>query len=127
LLRIGTQFRELEEAVEKAEEERRIADAKVERLRKQKKMWFEKMMRAVRRGLSSVEELERIEREEAEREAERSITGRPSSATSFSQIPDAEWNAVFPEGLTFDPSLLASLGAVDDSPSAAPSNAASSN
>ena len=31
-------------------------------------MWFEKMMRAVRRGINSVEELERVEQEEVEAE-----------------------------------------------------------
>jgi hypothetical protein len=56
----------LEDAVEKAEEERRVVDVKIECLRKQKKLWLEKMMRTVRRGISSVEELEKIEKEKAE-------------------------------------------------------------
>ena len=42
------------------------AEERVLRLRKQKRAWFEKMMRAVSRGIDSVEELERVEREEAE-------------------------------------------------------------
>ncbi|KAK8007035.1 hypothetical protein PG989_001025 [Apiospora arundinis] len=55
--------------IEEVEERRREMDAKVQRLRKQKKLWFEKMMRAVQRGLNSVEELECVEREEAKEEA----------------------------------------------------------
>jgi uncharacterized protein YdcH (DUF465 family) len=83
LVKIGTKFCELEDTVKKVEEERRVIDAKIERLRKQKKLWLEKMMRAVRCGISSVEELEKVEKEEVEREAERLLSDRPSSATSF--------------------------------------------
>jgi len=54
----------MEEQLEGAEGELRAAALKVERLRKQKKMWFEKMMRAVHRGIRDLEELERVEREE---------------------------------------------------------------
>jgi hypothetical protein len=89
------------------------AENKVFRLRKQKKLWLEKMMRAVRRGISSVEELEKVEKEEAEREAGRLLSDRPSSATSFAQIPDSEWGVIFPEGLPFDPSFLTSLAPGD--------------
>jgi hypothetical protein len=56
----------LEDAVEKAEEERRVVDIKIERLRKQKKLWLEKMMCTVRYGILSVEELEKIKKEKAE-------------------------------------------------------------
>ena len=41
-------------------------DAKIDRLRKQKKLWYEKMRRAVARGITDLEELDRVEREEAE-------------------------------------------------------------
>jgi len=61
LRKIATQHQKLEDELERAEE-------KVLRLRKQKKMWFEKMMRAISRGVDSVEELERVEKEEAKRE-----------------------------------------------------------
>ncbi|KAF5009660.1 hypothetical protein FDECE_4137 [Fusarium decemcellulare] len=64
LRHIAVQHQKLEEELERAEE-------KVLRLRKQKKLWFEKMMRAVSRGLDTVEELERVEKEEAEKEAAR--------------------------------------------------------
>jgi hypothetical protein len=66
LVQIGTRFRKLEDTVEKTEEEYQVIDVKIERLRKQKKLWLEKMMRTVRYGISSVEELEKIEKEEAE-------------------------------------------------------------
>ncbi|KAM3564193.1 hypothetical protein ARSEF4850_001971, partial [Beauveria asiatica] len=59
LRNIASQHIKLERELEEAEE-------KVLRLRKQKKLWFEKMMRAVTRGIDNVEELERVEREEAE-------------------------------------------------------------
>jgi hypothetical protein len=114
LVRIGTQFRELEEAVERAEEERRAADAKVERLRKQKKLWFEKMMRAVRRGISSVEELERVEKEEAEREAVHAAENRPPSSDS-NHLDEAfidDWNSLYP-GVVLDPSIMVDFGLVD--------------
>jgi hypothetical protein len=96
LERAGRQFHEHELALEKLEEERRIMDAKIERLRKQKKMWFEKMMRAVRRGISSVEELERVEKEEAEREAARQTEGRPSSPDSH-LLDGFNWDVSFPD------------------------------
>ncbi|KAF3759861.1 hypothetical protein M406DRAFT_243427, partial [Cryphonectria parasitica EP155] len=44
------------------------AKEKVLRLHKQKRMWFEKMMRAVRCSINNVEELDCIEAEEAEEE-----------------------------------------------------------
>jgi hypothetical protein len=66
LRRIGTQHQKAESELEAAEEELEKASAKVRRLRRQKKLWFEKMMRAVARGIDNVEELERVERLEAE-------------------------------------------------------------
>jgi hypothetical protein len=61
----------MESELEAAEGERRAIDVKIERLRKQKRMWYEKMMRAVRRGIDNVEELERVENEEAGAERKR--------------------------------------------------------
>ena len=71
LRRLGQQHQRMESELEAAEEERRAIDAKIERLRKQKRMWYEKMMRAVRRGIDNVEELERVENEEVEAERKR--------------------------------------------------------
>ncbi|EJT68143.1 hypothetical protein GGTG_14278 [Gaeumannomyces tritici R3-111a-1] len=45
------------------------AKEKVLRLQKQKRMWLDKVIRAVRRGIDSVEELVRVKREEAEQVA----------------------------------------------------------
>ncbi|KAH9229109.1 hypothetical protein K456DRAFT_56502 [Colletotrichum gloeosporioides 23] len=52
------------------------------------KMWFEKMMRAVRCGINSVEELERVEREEAEAEQHWREEVRPPSASSNHLLMD---------------------------------------
>ncbi|KAM4062733.1 hypothetical protein HRG_010001 [Hirsutella rhossiliensis] len=72
LRNIANQHIKLERELEEAEE-------KVLRLRKQKKLWFEKMMRAVSRGIDNVEELERVEKEEAEKERQRVEEARPPS------------------------------------------------
>ncbi len=66
LRRIADHHMRFKRELESAKEERRLIDAKIERLHKQKKLWFEKMMRAVSRGIDNVKELERVEREEAE-------------------------------------------------------------
>ncbi|KAH9225993.1 hypothetical protein K456DRAFT_59059 [Colletotrichum gloeosporioides 23] len=63
-------------------DELQAAEEKVLRLRKQKKIWFEKMMHAVRCGIDSVEELEQVEREEAEAEQHQQEEVRPPSAGS---------------------------------------------
>ncbi|KAK2772802.1 hypothetical protein CKAH01_13804 [Colletotrichum kahawae] len=47
-------------------DELQAVEKKVLHLRKQKKIWFKKMIRIVRRSIDSVEELERVEREEVE-------------------------------------------------------------
>ena len=84
--------------------------AKLERLRRQKKLWFEKMLRAVRRGVKSVEELERVEKEEADREAARVAENRPPSATSFSFDKDfiPNWNAVHGD-VVLSPSMIEAM------------------
>lgn len=64
---IADQHYKLKRKLEEAEERALAESQKVIRLQKQKKLWFEKMMRAVSRGIDNVEELERVEREEAER------------------------------------------------------------
>lgn len=51
-----------------AEEEFELAVAKVRKLRKQRCIWADKMAYTVRRGLDSIEKLERFEAEEAEAE-----------------------------------------------------------
>ncbi|KAK1837801.1 hypothetical protein CCHR01_19575 [Colletotrichum chrysophilum] len=80
-------------------------------------MWFEKMMRAVRRGIDSVEELERVEREEAEAEQRRREEARPSSAGSNHLPVDfvGDWDTVCPD-VALSPSLLAEFGLLDSVP-----------
>ncbi|KAH9427691.1 hypothetical protein MCOR02_011925 [Pyricularia oryzae] len=63
---IGRQHSKLDAEVEALEEQIHAQQAKLLRLRKQKKLWFEKMMRAVFRGIDDLEELDRVEREEAD-------------------------------------------------------------
>jgi hypothetical protein len=64
-----SQLRSIASQHQKLEDELMAAEERVLRLRKQKKVWFEKMMRAVSRGIDSVEELEKLERREAEEAA----------------------------------------------------------
>ena len=71
-------------------------------------------MRAVRRGISSVEELERVEKEEAEREAVRAAENRPPSSDS-NYLDEAfidDWNSLYP-GVVLDPSIMVDFGLVD--------------
>jgi uncharacterized protein YdcH (DUF465 family) len=104
LERIAVHHFRLEDELEEAEEERRRADAKVERLRKQKKAWYEKMRRAVARGITDLEELDRVEREEAEAARQAALLV-PSSTVGPSQSVDAvDWSA-----FALDPSLFPPL------------------
>ena len=67
LRRIAAQHQKLEDELQAVEE-------KVLRLRKQKRIWYKKMIRAIRRGIDSVEELDRVKREEAAEEERRRAT-----------------------------------------------------
>ncbi|KAK2731616.1 hypothetical protein CKAH01_19058 [Colletotrichum kahawae] len=98
-------------------DELQAAEEKVLRLRKQKKIWFEKMMRAVRRGIDSVEELERVEREEAEAEQHQREEARPPSASSCYLPADfvGDWDTVYPN-MALSPSLLAEFGLLNSMP-----------
>lgn len=113
LRKIGDNHSKLESDLEAAEDELLRTMAKVQRLRKQKKLWFEKMMRAVSRGIDDLEELERVEREEAEKEQQRAAPARPPSSSSELLPPDfiSEWDAVYPE-VALSPSILAEFGLV---------------
>lgn len=99
LNRVAAQYRKLELELEAAEEEAEVvinqANAKLRRLRKQKRMWYEKMMKAVSRGVDNLEELERLEAEESRATAEAQSLG----------VGDAvEWSAAgFPD--TVDPNF----------------------
>lgn len=123
LRKVAAHHARFESELEEAENARRQMDAKIERLRKQKKLWFEKMMRAVSRGIDNVEELERVEKEEAEREAQRqaaSSTVSEGRSSSDGVLPDdflSTWDAVYSD-VSLDPSVIATFGFV------APSGAA---
>lgn len=116
LRKVAAQHSKLEAELESAEEARRILDARVERLRKQKKMWFEKMMRAVSRGIDDVEELEQVEREEAEREERHQALETPDHFPTEGLI---DWSA-----FSSDPSLSDIFGLTAQSSSAGTGGAA---
>ncbi|KAH9431999.1 hypothetical protein MCOR02_006704 [Pyricularia oryzae] len=86
---------------------------KLLRLRSQKKMWFEKMMRAVRRGIDNLEELDRVEREEAEQEERRRSAEVLPEVSLESLLPDSNfvWDSTFPMG-PLNPSLLDEMNAL---------------
>lgn len=104
--RVSSQHFRLEEELEEAEDVLAEAAAKVARLRKQKRVWYERMKRAIERGIDNLEELERVEREEREAEAARQAALlAPSSVVGPSQSVDAvDWSA-----FELDPSLFPPL------------------
>lgn len=79
LQRIASQHDKAESELEQAEALAEAANAKVRRLRKQKRMWLEKMSRAIARGIDDIEELERVEAEEAAAAAAASAPPPPHS------------------------------------------------
>ncbi|KAF3763720.1 hypothetical protein M406DRAFT_261445 [Cryphonectria parasitica EP155] len=66
--KIVAQYSAAEAALDDVEEELERAMAKVRWLRKQRKLWAEKMACAVRCGLDMIEELDRVEAEELAKE-----------------------------------------------------------
>lgn len=129
LRRVAAQHLASERDLEQAEMEAEAANARVRRLRQQKKLWFEKMMRAVSRGIDSVEELERVEKAEADREAARRAAEVPDSSPRRSSTEDllgpdfmSNWDAAH-VNVPLDPALLATLGFVEETPSTSSGNA----
>jgi hypothetical protein len=109
-----SQLRKIASQHQKLEDELLEAEEKVLRLRRQKKLWFEKMIRAVSKGLDTVEELERVEKEEAEAEASRSP--QPSAGRSSTEgiIPpdfDRDWSECFGD-LPLEPALMEDFSCV---------------
>ncbi len=90
--KVASQLSSAEADLEAAETERDRWDAKVKRLRVQKKLWRERMSRAISRGITDLEELEKVEEEE--RRAATSLSVEPSvpaeSSDSFSFFGDFE-------------------------------------
>ncbi|RYP76937.1 hypothetical protein DL771_001490 [Monosporascus sp. 5C6A] len=108
--------RKLELELEAAEEEADQVNARLRRLRKQKRMWYEKMMKAVTRGIDNLEELERLEREETgEQEPEvPSLAAQASVSTGWSGIDATDWSTV--DDVDWG-ALMTVSGAVGESPS----------
>lgn len=79
---------QIEDELDAAEEEAMLANAKVNRLRKQRRLWAEKMARAVRRGIETIDELDRVEKEEAEAERAR-IAEQSAEAARRSSTEEA--------------------------------------
>jgi hypothetical protein len=85
LRNVATQFRASEHALDQAEEEAEqirlqlvASEAKIRRLRKQRRMWADKVSRMVHRGLSSLEELDSVEAQEAQGQAVVVATAAPA-------------------------------------------------
>ncbi|KAI6254094.1 hypothetical protein MCOR19_009380 [Pyricularia oryzae] len=97
---IGRQHSKLDAEVEAFEEQIHAQQAKLFRLRKQKKLWFEKIMRTVFRGIDNLEELDRVEREEAEQEERRRSAEVLPEMSLKSLLPDSNfvWDSTFPMG-----------------------------
>ncbi|KAL5895143.1 hypothetical protein ACKVWL_000368 [Pyricularia oryzae] len=109
---IGRQHSKLDAEVEALEEQIHAQQAKLLRLRKQKKLWFEKMMRTVSRGIDDLEELDRVEREEAEQEERRRSAEVLPEVSLESLLPDSNfvWDSTFPMG-PLNSSLLDKMNA----------------
>ena len=109
LLRVASQYSKLKQEIEALEKERRELDIKIERLRKQKKIQQEKIIRALRRGITNLKELDQIEREEAAKEKRRHIV---EAILGPSDLPIPSDNFINSQDNTFpevdlDPSVLA--------------------
>ena len=113
---IISQHDKLESQMESAETELATAMAKVNRLRQQKRVWFEKMTRAISRGVDSVEELEWVEREEAEALAQSAASNVSTTPPRLSADFESLWDSVYPE-VPLEPSLMAEMGFVGSGPS----------
>lgn len=121
LRKIASFHAQYEDALEGAEEERRVVDAKIERLRKQKRLWLEKMTRAVARGIDNLEELDRVEREEAEAAARQAATSAPNLTASVSGPAVSSVDAVDWSAFELDLLLFQDLGS-DGIPAVSPGN-----
>jgi hypothetical protein len=106
----SSQLRDIATQHQKLEDELLVAEERVLRLRKQKKLWFEKMMRALSRGIDTVEELEKVEKEEAERAEQARLSNRPSSSEGRVDPEFMEnWEDVYGH-VELDPSLFETFG-----------------
>ncbi|KAK4220881.1 hypothetical protein QBC38DRAFT_505369 [Podospora fimiseda] len=113
--------------MEEAEAARAELDAKINRLRLQKRKWKEDLARALARGVDSVEELEKLEQEEAEaaasaaiRESEFPVSEVDRSPLSFGDAGNLDFSGV--DWSSLDPSLLSQggLGSVGETAGTSP-------
>lgn len=117
LRRIASQHDKIESELEKAEAEAELVAAKVRRLRRQKRVWYEKMSRAVARGVDSIEALEELERNEASSAASLLPPESPTAPLDllpFGEASDANdpllWSNADWVAMGLDPALLADPG-----------------
>jgi hypothetical protein len=109
LRKLSATYSKLDAEMERAEEEWFAMGAKVKRLRQQKRLWAEKMARAISRGIDSVEELEELERQEAgeaTNAAAQAAASSPAVPVPGEPLLDSSWaQGCVPVSF---PSLLAS-------------------
>ena len=82
---LGAALEELEQEEERVQEQMaqvRTARAKVSRAHKVRKMWADKIHRMVRRGIDSLEELDRVEAEERAESERQAVAQQAATATS---------------------------------------------
>lgn len=105
--RVSSHYFRLEEELEEAKDVLAEAAAKVARLWKQKKVWYERIKRAVAQGITDLEELDRVEREEAEAacQAATAHLAEGSSGVDPASLEPADLGA-----WVMDPELAQSLG-----------------
>ena len=116
LQKVASQHRKLELELEAAEEEADAVNARLRRLRRQKRMWYEKMMKAVSRGIDNLEELEKLETEERRVENARPA-GSAEASVDPEVVPDVDWSGMDMSGdLDWDAILAgASVGVGENS------------
>ena len=95
LQKVAAQHRELEIELEAAEEEaERViteTNAKLRRLRRQKRMWYEKMMKAVDRGIDNLAALKKLKKQKRQA-AQASVTGSLEVTADFGIGVENDWS-----------------------------------
>jgi hypothetical protein len=98
LRKLSSTLAQLDAEVEKAEQEWLAAGARTKRVRQQRRMWAEKMARAISRGIETVEELEKGNQRVEERESPAALEDGdcpPTALTTSSHMSDGSetfWN-----------------------------------
>jgi len=105
LLKISSQHARREQALVQAISELSEVSARVLRLQREKEEWRVKLSRAIARGISDTEELERAEAEERAQAIAETAATNVEQAESISGV---DWS--LPSDFALDPGLLADLG-----------------